>query len=251
MIRFATGPGRTAARGLTVGGVFALVALSAAPRAPVARTSLPPLMLWAWERPSDLRDLPGEAGVAFLALGVHLKTGTIALAPRRQKLLVTPGTPLLAVTRIDASPSELADLTDDEIRRLATSIAGTAALPRVRGVQIDFDATLSQRPLYRRLLHEVRRQLGPEAFVSMTALASWCLHDGWLDGLPVDEVVPMLFRMGEGERVQQRIRAPVCRGALGIALDEPVPLSAPRTYVFNNRPWSAAAIADASSRGRR
>jgi hypothetical protein len=251
MTRIAAGAWRTAARALTMGGVFALVALSAAPRAPLARTSLPPLMLWAWERPTDLRDLPAGAGVAFLAQSVHLKTGTIALTPRRHRLLVTPSTPLLAVTRIDAAPSELVDLTEDETRRLATSIAGTAALPRVRGVQIDFDATLSQRPLYRRLLHEVRRQLGPEAFVSMTALASWCVHDGWLDGLPVDEVVPMLFQMGVGERVPQRIRAPVCRAALGIALDEPVPLSAPRTYVFNNRPWSATTITDASWRGRR
>jgi len=61
----------------------------------------------------------------------------------------------------------------------------------------------------------------------------------------------MLFRMGEGERVPHRIRAPVCRAALGIALDEPVPLSAPRTDVFNAKSWSAPAIAEASRRAAR
>ncbi len=247
MTRGAAANGHAAGRVLAAGG-FALAVLSAAPPAPAVPTSLPPLMLWAWERPTDLRDLPAGTGVAFLAQTIHLQAGTIAMAPRRQPLLVSPATSLLAVTRIEAAPSEISDLSGADLARLASTIAGTAALPRVRGIQLDFDATLSQRSLYRRLLHEVRQQIGSDGFLSITALASWCMHDGWLDGLPVDEVVPMLFRMGEGERVPQRIRASVCRGALGTALDEPLPhvLPAPRTYVFNAGPWSAATVARAS-----
>ena len=113
-----------------------------------------------------------------------------------------------------------------------------------------FDATRSQRVFYRRLLHEVRQKIGPDGFVSITALASWCQRDGWLDGLPVDEVVPMLFRMGEGERMPDRIRGSTCQGALGLALDEPLPAAfrAPRLYVFNAGPWTPSTVADARQR---
>jgi hypothetical protein len=250
MMRAAAARGRAAWRVAAACGVFALT-LTASAGGPAVQAPLPPLMLWAWERPTDLRALPSGAGVAFLAQSIHIDATGVAVSPRRQKLLVSPAAPLLAVTRVEASPSEIGALSDRELTRLAGAIAGTAALPRVRGVQVDFDATLSQRPLYRRLLHELRRQVGQHTFLSMTALASWCLHDSWLDGLPVDEVVPMLFQLGEGERRPERIRAPVCRNALGLTLDEPVTLSAPRTYVFNNRAWSASTIADASWRARR
>jgi Protein of unknown function (DUF3142) len=231
-------------------GVFALAAVSAAPYAPAAPVPLPPLMLWAWERPTDLRSLSSGTGVAFLSQTIHVRGAAIGISPRRQKLLVSSSTPLLAVTRIEATPAELSDLDDDLLRRFAMAIAATASLPRVRGVQIDFDATLSQRPLYRRLLHEVRRQLGPETFLSMTALASWCMRDDWLEGLPVNEVVPMLFRMGPGERVPERLRGGGCGPALGTALDEPLSrsLSASRVYVFNADPWSPRTITEASRR---
>lgn len=72
--------------------------------------------------------------------------------------------------------------------------------------------------------------------------------DRWLEALPVDLVVPMLFRMGpEGAAISQRIVArgelpsPRCRAAVGLAADEPIPLAwgSRRVYVFNARPWSA------------
>lgn len=232
-----------------VGAVLALVALTGSPRVPAAHAPLPSLMLWAWERPTDLRALPATAGVAFLSQTIILDAEAVDVIPRRQRLLVSPGTPLIAVTRVEAINSGPLDLDDVELTRIATTIAVTSRLPGIRGVQIDFDATLSQRPAYRRLLRAVRAQLGSDAFLSMTALASWCMRDGWLVGLPVDEVVPMLFRMGAGERLPPRLGGSACGGALGTALDEPLPpsLTARRTYVFNAAPWSAASI-DAAAR---
>ena len=241
---------RRAGRALALGATLALVALTAVPRVPAA---LPPLMLWAWERPTDLRELPAAAGVAFLSQTIHLRTGAITIEPRRQPLQVSDTAVVMAVTRIEVPPSHPLSVSDGDLTRVATAIAGTATWPRVHGVQVDFDATVSQRDLYRRLLRQVRQQLGPGVFLSMTALGSWCTNDDWLDGLPVDEVVPMLFRMGAGERLPARLRAGACRAALGTALDEPLPraFAAPRVYVFNAGPWSAPTIAEASRRANR
>jgi hypothetical protein len=76
----------------------------------------------------------------------------------------------------------------------------------------------------------------------MTALASWCEADHWIDGLPVDEAVPMLFRMGHGERAPREFRPSLCKGSVGVSLDEPVtvPSRDARLYVFSPRAWTRA-----------
>jgi hypothetical protein len=89
----------------------------------------------------------------------------------------------------------------------------------------------------------------PRLPLSMTALASWCLDDNWLDELPVDEAVPMLFRMGPGEAALRRAwpsrtPAPKCRESLGVSLDEPLPLMRDdkRMYVFNPNAWTPDSV---------
>ena len=241
-------------------GTFVFIALaigwiSLSPRAtagPAARGALPRLMLWAWERPSDLRRLPAGAGVAFLSQTLTLRDGAMVIEPRRNPLRVAPGTPLVAVTRIETGGHGAA-LPRQPLIATATAIAQTASLPGVSGLQIDFDAAASERAMYRALLHAVRRALDAGVPLSMTALASWCAGDRWLDGLPVDEAVPMLFRMGPvhesyASMAGSASAAPHCRGALGTALDEPLPIRAGgrRVYVFNAAPWTPAAIARAS-----
>jgi hypothetical protein len=74
----------------------------------------------------------------------------------------------------------------------------------------------------------------------MTALASWCDRDGWVEGLPVSEAVPMLFRMGAGEPKGTRdFRLGACRASFGISTDE-LPADLPhgrRLFVFHPRAW--------------
>jgi hypothetical protein len=133
---------------------------------------------------------------------------------------------------------------------MAAAIAGTISLPRVRGVQIDFDAAESERGFYRALVQAVRRALGPDVPLSITALASWCTQDRWMTGLPVDETVPMLFRMGPlnepyaGLARSTSSAAAECRGALGTSLDEPLHVRAVgrRVYVFNAAAWTPASV---------
>jgi hypothetical protein len=177
--------------------VAALVMLAAASSsdAPLRRPAmdrLPRVFVWAWERPEDLRGLAPGIGVAFLAQTISITRHGVHVAPRRQPLRVAPASALLAVTRIEIVGSATPSPVDDVV----SSIAATADLPRVAGVQVDFDATTSERPLYRDLLRRLRARLPATMPISVTALASWCDGDDWLSGLPVDEAVPMLFRMG-------------------------------------------------------
>jgi hypothetical protein len=56
------------------------------------------------------------------------------------------------------------------------------------------------------VLRAVRATLPAGRELSMTALASWCDTERWLGTAPVDEVVPMLFRMGPvGENPKRRL----------------------------------------------
>src|SRR4030095_8793182 len=100
---------------------------------------------------------------------------------------------------------------------------------RVSAIQIDFDALVSERDFYRALLQDLRAQLPNNVPLSMTALASFCIGDRWLDDLPVDEAVPMIFRMGADDRTVKNLltsgedfREPLCQKSYGIAVDEPL-----------------------------
>jgi hypothetical protein len=176
-----------------------------------------------------------------------------------QPLRVAAHTALVAVTRVEVARSITLASSDVDVDAVAARIARTATLPQVVAVQVDFDAVASERPFYRRLLERLRARLDPAIPISITALASWCAGDDWLRGLPIDEAVPMLFRMGPANEPFRRMAASrgeaasVCRGALGVSIDEPIAVDRDgrRVYVFNPKPWTARTIADARREVRR
>ena len=220
------------------------------PERPVDNLGLPPIMLWAWERPVDLEYLDTKRyGVAFLAQTLTLKGDEVIRSPRRQPLHVTPQTKLMAVTRIESDKTEAgrASLSASQRERVVELILKSLE-PNISAVQVDFDAVTSEREFYRQLLHEIRRKLPQQIPLSMTALASFCVGDRWLKDLPVDEAVPMIYRMGpDDERIKTMLadgydfREPICRKSYGISVDEPFAHSLDdgrRLYVFNPRPWT-------------
>lgn len=200
------------------------------------------VVLWAWERPEDLRFLDPRITVAFLDRTLVVRDRAVDSLKRRQPLRVPPTTPLVAVVRIEGRGA----LDDRGLSRLSSEILESARVPGVAMVQIDSDAVRSQRASYTQLLREVRSQLPRGVRLSVTALASWCNDDPWIEPASVDEIVPMLFRMGlDARRITTRLseysRWPVaaCNGAIGVSLDERwrgLP-PAPRVYVFNPRAW--------------
>ena len=193
----------------------------------------PAVIIWAWERPEKLDFInPDRVGVAFLAKTLRLEGDRVFAKPRLQPLELAPGTQLIAVVRIETDHPTLSTTqlqkTADEI----TKISGTSV------VQIDFDATVSERDFYRDLLREVRRRLPSSTSLSITALASWCAGDNWLADLPIDEAVPMLFRMGVDKGLR-RFDAAICRNSAGVSTDELItPPAVDRLYIFNPNPWS-------------
>lgn len=209
-------------------------------------STLPSLVLWAWERPEDLRFLPPTTGgVAFLAATVQLGAKGMSYRPRMQALQVARETRLVAVVRIETAAH--AALDHETATRVAEKIARAGQLPGVVAVQVDFDAAASERAFYRELLVELRHQLPASMPISITALTSWCIGDRWMTGLPIDEAVPMLFRMGVGHaevtnwmRSGHDFREAACRTSLGISLDERWPKlpSGRRLYVFSPSPWT-------------
>ncbi len=213
-------------------------------------SAVPLLVLWAWERPEDLRFLdPTRVGVAFLAATVRLGPKGVSYRPRMQPLQVAQETSLVAVVRIETAGG--AALDPETARRVAGEIARAGRLPGVVALQVDFDATTSQRSFYRKLLVELRQQSPSSMPISITALTSWCIGDPWMSGLPIDEAVPMLFRMGAGQaevtnwiRSGHDFREAVCRTSLGVSLDEPLPQlpSGRRTYAFSPSPWTERSL---------
>ena len=212
--------------------------------------NLPPVMLWAWERPEDLRFLNSRRyGVAVLAQTLVLKDDDVVQKPRHYPLLVPPDLKVVAVTRIESqrSKSQKPALSDSQAARITELIRKTLELPNVSAVQVDYDATTSEREFYRSLLRELRAKLPDETPLSITALASFCIGDRWIKDLPIDEAIPMAFRMGtDSTRIRAMLadghdfRGELCQRSYGIALDEPLSARfdpARRVYVFNSRSW--------------
>ena len=225
------------------------------PRNRIAEANFPPIILWAWERPENLEYLdPQRFGVAFLAQTLTIKGEDVAYSPRRQPLRVHPNAKLIAVTRIESQKitNQRAALSDEQRKNLVERILKTLELENVTAIQIDFDAVTSERTFYRNLLQDLRRALPDNVPLSMTALASFCVGDRWLTDLPVDEAVPMVFRMGaDSAGIKNMLnsgadfRGTMCQRSYGIALDEPIKTSFEnqrRVYVFNAHSWTPADV---------
>ncbi|WP_263415577.1 DUF3142 domain-containing protein [Terriglobus albidus] len=211
--------------------------------APTTPSHAPAIMLWAWEKPEDLRTLSTErAGVAFLAQRVFLNDGVHAIL-RHQPIRVPETIYAIAVTRIEIRPG----FRDTEAMRAETAaaIVQTATLAHINGLQIDFDATPAQRAFYTDVLQRVRAAMSPNLSLTITALVSWCAEsDGWLHTLPIDQAIPMHFRLG-AHVGYFATREPLCSASVGLSTDEPqaYPSTRPRQiYLFSPKPWTGTEL---------
>lgn len=215
-------------------------ALNLAPP-PGRMNALPARTLWVWERSEDLSSLdPRTTALATLDRTIVLgRTATVIT--RRQSYVFPAGTTRIAVVRIEA-PGEIGP---DLEQPTAGLILNTLSGPPVAALQVDFDARQSQRVFYVGVLRNLRRRMPPDMPLSITALASWCSSDDWLGGLPIDEAVPMFFRMEPDRRdapmelLRFRVREPLCLGSIGISTREPHSASTDgkRVYIFPDRGW--------------
>lgn len=208
---------------------------------PGAAAEKPRLTLWAWDRAEDLRFLkPGEADVAALLATYYIHKPSRDVSHRKLPLILRKDQSFEAVIRIEAAggPDQIPE---DFAWELASSLFRD---PRINSIQVDFDAPVSMRGWYAEMLRKLRARV-PR--VTMTALASWCIDKPWFfDKVSVEDVVPMLFRMGPSRNaVLQRLAkqgdfSEACRGTVGLSTDEPLAWRPParRAYLFNPRRWT-------------
>ena len=225
-----------------------------ASRAEVA-TSLARGVAWIWPNSNGPQGTRGDTvpyrEAAVLVESLVLRAGGVEHGGRTQPLALPAGTRLVPVVHVEAAADAPADFTPAQrdaviaaVRRHAETAAGAGLL------QLDFEAPARAREAYRELVATVREVLPAGIRLSVTALAHWCTQGDWLDRLPADEVVPMLYRLGpHADDWRRRFTqadaslAQRCRGpALGFATNEPPPPAllarTARPYWFDEAAWS-------------
>jgi hypothetical protein len=207
------------------------------------------LTLWAWEMPEHLDFIdPREVAVAYLDQTVYVGD-EVRTRPRVQAMRVPAGTKVIAVVRVEMPPTTA--VAPEIETGLVATLLRSARRPGIAALQVDFDAIKSQQPFYGEVLRDLRKQMPSGMPLSITALASWCAYDRWLTGLPVDEAVPMFFRMGREQNLFRSpdkgsvIHEPLCSSSLGLSTDEawPKDIGGKHLYIFNPRPWTPQSIA--------
>ena len=238
--------GWRASAAVAVASGLALISSPYASSAPAASAST--LVVWAWERPEDLGFLKPPAEAAVQTGFVALSGDAVIARGRRFPLQVAPSRVTTALVHVQVDPTRPLDWTPAVRAKAAAAVLAYARVLAVARLQVDFEVRRSDRQVLLDLLHDVRAGLAPHVRLSMTALASWC-SEGWLDRAAVDEVVPMLFRMGPGgAALKARLAAagdfadPVCRRALAVSVDTPIPRAPAvrRVYLFSPRSWTSA-----------
>ncbi|MBV8465569.1 MAG: hypothetical protein JO218_06460 [Burkholderiales bacterium] len=213
-----------------------------------ALATLPSRMLWAWERTEDLRWLPDDMGVAYVAASVALAGDAANVRLRPNPLYVDGARARVPVVHVDASGTHPPTLSVAQRQAIVDTLLRASRFANRRVVQLDFEVRRSQRDFLREVIHAARAALPADTALSVTALASWCQGDAWMRDVDADEIVPMAFRMAAGDRVVReqlaqdgQFRASECKAAVGVATDEPlVQIAAARRYYFSPKPWTAA-----------
>ena len=210
----------------------------------------------AWIWPDSNGPKRGDAvsypEAAVLIESLMLRNGIAQHGGRTSSLNLPTDVRILPVIHVEVGEDEPAQFTEAQITAVLAAVrrqAGVAA-SGAGWLQLDFEAPARQREAYRALVTSIRQALPASVRLSVTALAHWCTQGNWLDQLPVDEVVPMLYRLGphaghwrdlftkDSSSLAQR-----CRGsALGFATNDPPSLEllqrTPRPYWFDETAWS-------------
>lgn len=219
---------------------WATAASAGGPDASWVAPELPGEFWWYWDRPASLLPKPAPGvGAAVVVTHVYLSGARATRLPRRSALSLPPSVAIVPVVHVEVDPAAPFAGTEEQVRYLGNAVIDAAQRGSPAMVQLDFEARQSQREFWRATVGFIRTGLPAQTRLSVTALASWCHGDRWLSGLPVDEIVPMYFRLGRA-RADYQLRSAAgvgearCALAHGLADDEaPWPVALPgRRYLF-------------------
>lgn len=208
------------------------------------------IYLYAWERPEDLSFLSQvnnskHLNVVYYAGGIVISNGRTNIVPRRNSLIIPSEINKIPVIRVD----NFEGLTSLQNSQAAIVKYVTFTCTGYKDCQLDFDARVSEYPVYSSILAEIKQKL-PNTRLTMTALASWCGNKSWLDQLSIEEVVPMLYRLGNNSSVARALndgsllKNEKCRKSVAFSADEldfnfKQYLNRHSIYLFNPVSWTA------------
>jgi len=198
---------------------------------------------WYWDRPAEQLPAPAPGiGAAVVVTHVIFSGERFARQRRRSALRLPEGVVTMPVVHVEVDPALPFAGNMAQIDGLREAVLDVVRRGASHWVQLDFEARRSQREFWLAAVQQIKTALPSGVRLSVTALASWCYEDRWLADAPVDEIVPMYFRL-KGARHEYIMRSavgvtePRCASAYGVADDEPewpVALSG-RRYVFLGR----------------
>ncbi len=218
--------------------------------------------IWAWDRFDDLSFLKGDTSVTSYAGTFYLRDNRSIFRPRIKDLVCPKETERIPSFRIESVTKLDSEYEDSAIEGICQTIKQYFRTHSdcQKMVQLDFDASQSERDLYRKLLTKLRQTLTSTQYtsdvkISITALASWCLKDKWMQNLDVDEIVIMLFSLGQDkEEVLTLLKdnnldtGNKAKTAIGISANEPktnealkilgIIDDASKVYIFQSLPWT-------------
>lgn len=214
--------------------------------------------LWSWDRFDDFTFIRSHK-VTLAPLIATFKAqgkGPLKVELRHQRFKRPSSIDWIAVFRIEM-PSDRS-MSDTDMGRIVSVIKTLSK--GSKEIQLDFDAQKSQRSVYKKLAETLNQHVSLP--LSMTALASWCTYDTWLDDMPVLYAVPMVYNLGEEkELIKHYLKknkewgVRKCRGHLGLSLldlsllDDWEIVLKHRLYFFNHQSWTASDLTHVLKRG--
>jgi hypothetical protein len=202
--------------------------------------SSPKEFWWYWDRPAEQLPAPAPGvGAAVLVTHVIFSGQGYAVQPRRSPLRLPYGVATMPVIHVEVDPARPFAANAAQSDALRAAVLDATRRGSSTWVQLDFEARRSQREFWRTAVHSIKAALPSGVRLSVTALASWCYGDRWIGDAPVDEIVPMYFRLKQARhdyivRSAAGVSEPLCASAYGVADDEPAwSVALPgRRYVF-------------------
>ena len=198
---------------------------------------------WVWL--SDDNPAASYPEIAVLVNELRVEGGRMSSRRRFKALLPAPQVVVTPVVHVNAPHGLPVAGLPDHLATIRAAVIDAATRSSSGWVQLDFEPHRRDLTHFVTLVAELRAALPATMRLSVTAVASRCRDLAWVGSLRADELVPMLFRMGQaGPSLVRALRnddASIharCRaGAAGLAEREPVPadLSAryTRRYWFN------------------
>ena len=194
-------------------------------------------IFWVWHDSDTPALLPGQELAVLQQHFVFDKTGT-HLRQRMKPLHIRPGTRVTPVVHAQIATADMPQLGQPQAQTLLKAVLQAGQKTRSGWVQFDFEVPRQQRAFYLDLVQQMRAQLPASIKLSVSALASWCFEDEFISQIAADEVVPMLFALGQPASIlhsqfllQEPRLAKACQQqAIGFARQEAPPLQLQQRY---------------------